>query len=365
MNANAFVTLALITTAAVGLAVATSAYSGVSDAIADRGEAVAPGLRNQAQGVTRIEVDAGDGPMVFERKDGAFRDISGFPAKPSVARELIAGLAVMTIEERRTDDPKRYAELDLAKPGLAGGGDGITLKGASGNVIADVVVGDRDATVGGTRGGQFVRRGGEPQTYLARGSITPPVSRAEWFETSLANIKPAELAVVFATAEGENRFSFTRSATGLTLADLPPGRAVDPAKVQQLERLIAPLRFADVRAAEKDAAAPKVPVLTARTADGLTLQIALVDPVKPDQPTDVRWVRVSAEAAKDNEAAQKRAQAINARTGGFAFKLTADDTRLLSYNVADFLTQDEAAPQNSSPSNAATPPTAPATPSAQ
>lgn len=361
MNAQSFVTLALVTLSAVALAFVTSAYSGLGDAIDSRGTAIAPNLINQAQGVTRIEVDAGDGPMVFERKDGAFRDTSGYPAKPAVIRDLVAGLALMTIEERKTDEVDRLDDLDLAKPGLPGGGDGVVLKTSSGSIVADVVLGARDSTLGGTRGGQYVRRGGTNQAYLARGSVTPPVSRVEWLETKLADLKPSELVGITAQMSDATRFDTIREADGLKLVNVPAGRTAATDELGKLERLVGPLRFTDVRPAENADIAPQGPTLKATTRDGLTLTVQQLQPVSRKPVTDTVWVRVTASAAaqanagadqtKASDARRKRVEArvaaINARTTGYEFKLSSADTTLLMATSDDLLAAPDAA--NSAP----------------
>src|SRR4029453_17064486 len=70
--------------------------------------------------------------------------------------------------------------LGLADPGAANAGKEITIRTARGE-LADVVVGNRDSSIGGPTGGMYVRLKGQPQTWLARGNVRLPSSKADWF----------------------------------------------------------------------------------------------------------------------------------------------------------------------------------------
>lgn len=356
MTAKNLLSLAAITLAVVLMAMITANYANLGDAIEERGQAVVPGLAGKANSVALIEVDSGDGPTTIIKKSGKFQDAEGYPAKPSVVTSLIQNLALLTIEERKTADASRFGELELKTPGdkaSSEAGERVVLKDASGGVIADLIVGARDYTVGGTRGGQFVRRTSSDQSYLVRGSVSPPVSRVNWFETTLGDVKAADIRTVKATAGKQMQYEFQRVGADLALQGLPDGRKLDAAKRQRVERLFGPIAFTNVRAKPDDAPAITGPVLAATTKDGLTVTLSMVapaddapkpnaeagaEPPKADQKDpNAGWVRITANAT--SPAAKAAADALAKKVEGFEFRFSSNDTELFSFTTPDFIEQ--------------------------
>lgn len=325
-STKSFLALAGVTALAVALAAVLTVRSDAGGAIAGRGVPLLPDFAAKANGIGRVAVTTGGGTTTLTRAGDGFTDQSGFPARIEAVRELVSGLSTLTVEERKTDRPARYADLDLADPGAAkGAGTKVELVAADGTSIADVVLGSRDPTVGGSRGGQFVRVEGQPQTYLARGAVTLPATRSGWFETRLVAVPAADITRVTLAPRGGEPILLTREGDALALAAPPADRAPDKAKISQLASLFEGVDFTDVRKA--GSAAGNGPTLAAETGAGLRVTLSEVSD---------GWARITAEATSDGAGAA--AKAIADKTRGFEFRLAPSVTGPLGWTVQDLTT---------------------------
>jgi len=318
--------LAVLSVGATAAVLRTGAPTLASDR---RGERVLPGLAEKAKDITNVMVHAGSDTLSIERRDNAFvASDSGFPIKPDAVRDLLGGSVELTFEEARTSDPSRYGDLGLADPGAGDdGGKEITLRAASGEV-ADFILGNRDNTVGGPIGGQYLRLKGAPQTWLVRGSLTLPASRADWFAPVDLGIKRNEIKKI--ELAGGGREAVTAAVTAekpdeLVLQDVPDKRVPDAFKVGRFPTLIESFAFQDVR--KKSKPADDARRLSVDVGDALRLVITSVGELSDG------WVQIAAQPTSD--AARERAKAINAKIEGYDFRLPPQQIELLGWTLSD------------------------------
>lgn len=329
MVLRSFAVLLVATIVAVAAAIFSS-LTGEESVLADRGERVLPDLAARANDVAAITVTNHDGTTEFVRHDGGFVDASGFPVRADVVRDLLASLAVLTIVESKTDDPSRYADLDLAEPDAEeGAGTGIVLSDDSGDEIVRVVAGRKDYTVGGRDGGQYVRTGESDLSYLVRGSVELPVTRASWFETTLFETKPDDLVEVAIAKQDGGRIVFRRDGEALALVGQPSDLELDSSKRDRLAGVFDRIDFVDVRKA--GTAAEDRGTLRAETTDGLAVSIKALSPEgRRDQ-----WVRISVESV--SEESKPTAEALAQKVDGYEFRLPAGALDPVGWEIDDLL----------------------------
>lgn len=329
MNPKSFVVLAGVTAVVCAGAVASSLSWSSGSAVSKRGETFLPSLAKSAGEIGSIVIETPDETVTLMREGDRFVDSSGYPIKPQAARNLLASVSVLKIEEKKTADVGRHEDLELAPPDAkTGGGKQISFLGKDGKALTGLVAGERDSSVGGVSGGQYVRALGNDQTYLVRGSVKLPYSRAGWFNNKLLEID-VKTVTGFSVNSGEGaRVGLTKVADKLKLVDLPAGKVEDEDKIRRLSRLFGGLTFADVRKAEGDAPA-EAPVLTVGTADGLS--VTLTNSAMDKE--DVRWIRIAAESTKDS--GKEQAAALAAKFGGFEFKITSYDGEPFGWKIDD------------------------------
>ncbi|MEZ5729785.1 MAG: hypothetical protein R3E48_18450 [Burkholderiaceae bacterium] len=113
MTPKGLTMLAIATAAAVaGAALSAGAWQ-TGNGEESRGERFLPELADQANRIDSIRVRTGGWQVSLAKRGERFVDASGFPARLETIRDLVTGLAGLTIEERKTARPERYAELEV------------------------------------------------------------------------------------------------------------------------------------------------------------------------------------------------------------------------------------------------------------
>ncbi len=327
--------LAAVSVAATALVLNTSAPTVASDR---RGEKVLPAVLTKANDIDAISVRAGDDSIAIDRKDYKFVAAdSGWPVKTDAVRDLVASAAELNYEESRTSDPARYGDLGLADPGTAGtskdaagvdsavAGKEIVLR-SGGSDVADLIVGNRDNTVGSAVGGEYVRLKGQPQTFLVRGNIRLPGSRTDWYVPVDLDVKRSEIKKIELSGGGRDGLSATAEKPGeLKLDNVPEKRTPDTFKVSRLGTLIESFTFQDVRKATPPAADARHMVID--TEDGLRIVLTSVGDITEG------WVQVSTEATGD--AKPDKAKEIATKVDGYDFRLPSNQAEILTWTPAD------------------------------
>ena len=328
MNAKHLTTLAMLA-AISAAATAWALRSGAPTVASDRrGENVVPSLTTRANDITGISIRDGTDMLAIERHDNRFvASDSGYPVKTDAVRDVVASSAELSFEESRTADLARYGDLGLADPGTKDAGKEITFRTAGGE-LASFVVGNRDTTVGGPAGGVFVRLKGQPQTFLARGSVRLPSSRSDWFVGIDLDVKRSEIKKV--ELAGGGRDGVTASANAekpgdLVLANVPEKRTADTFKVSRLATLVESFTFQDVRKAAKPADDARRMMVDA--GEGLHLVLTAVGDITQG------WVQISAEAT--NDAVKDKAKLIASKVDGYDFRLPSNQAEILGWTITD------------------------------
>jgi hypothetical protein len=323
--------LAVLSVAATAVVLRTGAPTIASDR---RGELVLPSLVTRAGEITALTVRDGADALAIERRDNRFVNADGYPIKTDTVRDLLASSGELRFEEVRTSDPALYGDLGLADPDTKGTGkDGAAPAGkevafrAGTTDLGDIVIGSRDATVGGPGGGVFVRLKGTPQTFLARGNVQLPSTRSDWFVPVDFDVKRNEIKKIELTGGGRETVTANAEKPGeFTLANVPEKRVGDSYKVSRLATPVESFAFQDVRKATKPAA-DDARRLVVDADDGLRLVFASVG-----EPSD-GWVQISAQAT--DPAKDAKAKLIASKVDGFEFRLTSQEAETLGWTNAD------------------------------
>lgn len=327
MTLKSFFILAGATVLSVAAAAATLTFDRGTPALAGAGERLFPGLDGAAAEIARVTLREGDFEAVIERRDGTFVDAaSGYPVDTEMLQEIVGGLTLAEIAEAKTSDPARWGDLGLAAVDAEeGAGSEIVLADEAGDEIARVVVGERDYTLGGLTGGQYVRRGDEEATWLARARIVPPSRRSGLFDTRLFETEAGSIVRASLTPEEGEEIAFVLMGASLALENEPPvGRVERDSQIARIPRLFATLDFDDVRAAGE--AGESGAALSAETEDGITITLTALE---PDEEDDRTWVRIAVEGSGE------AADGLRTRTEGFEFALQTSDAQVLGWTLDD------------------------------
>jgi hypothetical protein len=217
----------------------------------------------------------------------------------------------------RTARPDWHSYLGLTAPDKGGDATEVKLADASGKVLADLLIGHTEGAADELgRTAVYVRRPDENQTWLTRGYLAPKTAAADWLDKSVINIARDRVKGAMITPPTGPSYTLARDskdAPDFKLLDLPKGRALSfEGSPDGVAGAMVGFTFDDVAKAG-DFDFSKASQSVTNTFDGLDLTTKIAT-----KGMD-HWATVTANAT--NPMVQAEATAINARVGGWAFKL--------------------------------------------
>lgn len=187
---------------------------------------------------------------------------NGYPADFDELRDTIVKLSRLTIGRSFSGSTESLARLSLlppSDPNASARGRQITLKDASGEILADILLGKARETENGG-GGQYLKKVNEDTVYLVDGDFRFLRTEAtEWLEKEILNIKADAIESVasYLGDDASPRYMLSRPEPGqdARLTSVPQGRTADQTKIDQVLDALAPLTLDDVQPADTPPAA--------------------------------------------------------------------------------------------------------------
>lgn len=312
------------------------------------GSAFLPELAKGINTVGAIEVTQGGQSLTIERAGQAWRvrDRGGFPAKPEAARTLLVALAQAQIVEPRTSVKEKFALLELEDPTAKDAKSRrVRALDTSGKVISDVVLGrTRFDAFGAGKGGMYVRRFPETQSWLATGDPRVTAEIKDWVDTKvfasdatkvtrLTIENPGEEALTIdrtppevkdppkdASAEAEKTKEAPKPPSPpakegkFRLAAMPDGKKLKQGvTMDAIVESFGSIDLDDVRKLDSTPAGDAVQVLKLESEGGPAVTFRL------RKDGDSSWISFSATGAEGD--AKKKSDEINAKSQGWEFKI--------------------------------------------
>jgi hypothetical protein len=303
------------------------------------GEIIFPGLLDRLQSDLKSVVIHHAGGTISLDRDGTvfrYRERANYPVDTDKVVNLVVNVARLSKLESKTNQPERYARLELQDPAEKGSpAKQVTLIDTSGKEMASIIVGKRKFTLGGKEGGTYVRLPGNPQTWLALGDVNPGTAPRDWIDRTIADIPETAIKrVVVTTPKGERVVAARGDGDTFVIENLPRGVALESEfTAGEYGRILAGLQADDVVPADQiQFARDKTYSAVVETVEGsvITLEMTEVD--------GKNWVRISAKPAAglgtEGGATQTMA-AINARGEGHVFEVPAYKVAILKRTLAD------------------------------
>jgi len=337
MRQRHLLTLLAVAALAVVLAVVSSVGgpSAQSDPLA--GTLVFPELGQQLGSVDRVTMVHGAQKVTLKRAGDGWQieDKGGWPADATHVRHLLLGLAELRYVEPKTREPALYPRLgveDAGKPESKS--TAVTVADAKGKLMADVIAGNsKYDELGGGDDGLYVRKPGNVQSWLARGSLGFTGDNSIWLDKTLFDVPAASIKEAVFIAADTQAVAIVRAAAAdkFRLASpIPKGKKLkDGDPLAEPAGALASLELADVQPATAFTW-PTSGVAHARftTFDGLTVTLDIADQGKTS------WVRI---IATGSGAAAAKAQAINAKVHGWLFAFPDYKTGLFKTTLAGLI----------------------------
>jgi hypothetical protein len=313
------------------VALATGGYS-VSRAAPH--QRALPGLAAELGQVASVAVQRNGLDLTFVR-DGERWLVSqkgDYPAAAGKIRRIVLALADMTLVEPKTRKPDLYPRIEVEDPGK-GKSTLVTVKGKSGAAIAALIVGKRRYDrLGAGNDGVYVRKPGDPQSWLARGSLDFSDDMANWLDRRIVDIPDKRVAKVSLTQADGTTLVLARAGPDAKFA---VAGAPKDAKYKSDTALGEPamaletLDLEDVRPAAKLPVPDKGVTAASYTSfDGLTVSLKLF------QHDNKNWIAV---AASGTGKAAAEAKKIENRVSHWSYAIPSYKAKMLETRFADLV----------------------------
>jgi hypothetical protein len=255
-----------------------------------------------------------------------------YPADAAKISQIVRAMADLTLVETKTQRPELYSRLEVEDPGK-GKSVLVTVKDKSGAAIAQAIVGKRRYDrLGGGNDGVYIRKPGDAQAWLARGSLDPSGDPPSWLDRRIIDLSEKRIAkVTLAQADG-TKLIIARSApdTKFAVEDAPAdAKFKSETAISGPATALETLDLEDVKPAAK-LPIPEKDVVSASftTFDGLNIELRLLEHDKAD------WIAIS---AAGSGAAEADAKKLDDKASRWTYEIPAYKANLLKTKLADLI----------------------------
>jgi hypothetical protein len=334
MHARSLILLASATAAlaVIAIAVLASGDRGVSRAAP--GQSAFPALTARLGDVVSVTVSRNGTTMTLIR-DGdnwLVAEKGNYPANVAKISQIVRAMADLTLVEPKTQNPDLYPRLEVEDPGN-GKSALVAVKDKSGGDLAQAIVGKRRYDrLGAGNDGVYLRKPGEAQSWLARGTLDPSGDVASWLDRQIIDISEKKIAKVILTQADGTKLVISRSAPDAHFAveDAPADtKFKSESTISGPAGALETLDLDDVKPAS-ELPVPDKDVVTASftTFEGLTIDVRLMDRDKTN------WVAISATGSGSTEADAKK---IAEKVSHWTYAIPAYKANLLKTKLADLV----------------------------
>jgi hypothetical protein len=300
---------------------------------APSGERALPGLAANLGDLAWVGLSRGQTKIDFAAVNGRWAVVEkgNYPAAQGKLRQLLLGLADLTLIEPKTERPELFARLDLDDP-ANGKATAVKLNDRVGQTIAELIVGKRRADrLGAGNDAVYVRKPDGGRAWLARGTLDVSGEVVDWLDRLILDIPAARIASAKLTGADGATLTLSRAQPGerFSIAGAAPDTKFKPAALAGPAGALAGLDLADVKpAAEQSIPETGVDTASFTTFDGLAIDVRVF--AKDDKD----WVAIT---ASGSDATEAEAKGIDAKLGGWSYAITADRAKLLRTRLTDLV----------------------------
>lgn len=233
-----------------------------------------PALKKELDSVTAIRIVKAGGATAVELKRGesgwTVSERANYPADEAKLRKLVTNLAEARLVEEKTSTPENYPTLGVEDIGSDGAG-GMQLEIDGPKQPVKLIVG-KLATGGKSH---YVRRAGEPQSWLINKDIDTSASPDQWLRKNILDVSADRVQSAQVTIAGARPYSAskkTRADADFTVEGLPKGKELSsPSAADSFSTALSGLTLSDVQPSSAVTGEPSARA-TIKTFDGLVAE---------------------------------------------------------------------------------------------
>ena len=334
MHARSLILLASATAVLVAIAIVVLASGDRGVSHAAPGQSAFPALAAKLGDVASVTVSR-DGTTMTLIRDGdnwLVAEKGNYPANAAKISQIVRAMADLTLVEPKTQNPDLYPRLEVEDPGN-GKSALVAVKDKSGGDLAQAIVGKRRYDrLGAGNDGVYLRKLGEAQSWLARGTLDPSGDPPSWLDRQIIDISEKKIAKVTLSQADGSKLVISRSAPEEKFAveDAPAdAKFKSETTTSGPAAALETLDLDDVKPAG-ELPVPDKDVVTASftTFGGLTVDLRLMERDKNN------WVAISATGSGSAEADAKK---IEDKVSHWTYAIPPDKANLLKTRLADLV----------------------------
>jgi hypothetical protein len=187
----------------VGILLAVFANREPSSSLPKSGQLVFPDLMNVVNDVNEVVIETKEQTLTLVRGEQTWgvKEKAGYRADVEKVKQAIVGLADLRIHESKTQNPELYERLGLQDKDQEGStSKTVTVKTADNSEAAKLVIGNQRPAKGNPRMSDiYVRKPGDPQTWLAIGNVPIETMPDEWLDKEVTALPTKRVRQVTVT----------------------------------------------------------------------------------------------------------------------------------------------------------------------
>ncbi len=187
----------------VGIMLAVFANREPSDIIPQSGQLLFPDLMSMVNDVNEMVIETKEQTITLLRKEQVWgvKENANYRADVEKVRQVLVGLGDLRIQEPKTKNPELYERLGLQDSNQEGSiSKTITVKTANNPEAAKLVVGNQKPAKGNPRMSDiYVRKPGDPQTWLVMGNLPLETVPGEWLDKEVTALTTKRVRQVTVT----------------------------------------------------------------------------------------------------------------------------------------------------------------------
>jgi hypothetical protein len=334
MQSRSLILLASATAVLVAIAIVMLASGDRGVSRAAPGQPAFPALAAKLGDVASVTVSRNGTTMTLIRDGDSWlvAEKGNYPANAAKISQIVRAMVDLNLVEPKTQNPDLYPRLEVEDPN-GGKSALVAIKDKSGGDLAQAIVGKRRYDrLGAGNDGVYLRKPGEAQTWLARGTLDPSGDPASWLDRQILDISEKKIAKVTLTQADGSKLVIGRTAPDAQFAveDAPADtKFKSESTIGGPAAALETLDLDDVKPAG-ELPVPDKDVITASftTFDGLTVDLRLMERDKTN------WVAISAAGSGSAEAAAKK---IEEKVSRWTYAIPAFKANLLKTKLADLV----------------------------
>ena len=289
----------------------------------EHGTKLFPELAESLDDIARVRILHRNTQITVERTPNGWTvaESDGYPANTKAIQELLYALSETRRLEPKTQDPGKYAKLQVGDPTQPESeAKQVDVFDKAGHNLASLILGKENLLLQAIgEGGAYVRLPGQKQSWLVSGNLVAGTELKDWLDNPILDIPRQRIARAVITHPNGDRIVVSASGKG-DGSFVVEGMAADEKLVSEyyptdIGRALEKFEVHQVRKRGEVDFRPDATVKGEHhTADGLTLAFELATIAGKD------WIRFNS-AEGHSAAASAEGKKLMDRIGGWAFQI--------------------------------------------